>query len=134
MFLTVACNNSSDEGKAAEKQTQQVKTQAEDTVAPEIEIIKPEYDFGTISQGEEIMFYFKIVNKGPGYLKILNVEPSCGCTVASVPKQLIAPGDTAVIVATFSSTGYYGYQYKVITVYTNAKDSVFDLVIKGNVQ
>lgn len=74
---------------------------------------------GKIPEGPsfEILFQFKNVGKSP--LIISNVQSSCGCVVASWPKNPILPNETGTIVANFLSKGHLGRIHKNITVISN---------------
>ncbi len=43
--------------------------------APAVEIAEPEYDFGEIDEGGQVVHTFKVKNSGDAELKILNVRP-----------------------------------------------------------
>ncbi len=93
-----------------------------------------EHDFGTIAQGKEVSFTFEVKNTGQQPLKIENVKPSCGCTVANYTKEAIAPGDKGVVTATFNGQAMGAFN-KGLTVTTNVEDepNIF-LRIKGEVK
>ena len=59
------------------------------------------YDFGEISEGEEIKHTFTIENIGTETLKILNVTTGCGCTRAQAKKTEIGPGESSEIQITY---------------------------------
>ncbi|MDQ2659699.1 MAG: DUF1573 domain-containing protein [Verrucomicrobiota bacterium] len=62
---------------------------------------------------------FKYENKGNKTIKITSVKSSCGCTVASLKKEEVAPGETGEVTATFKIGGRTGVQQKAITVTTD---------------
>ena len=62
---------------------------------------------------------YKFTNKGKSNLLIRKVTASCGCTAVMASEQVIAPGKTGVIKASFDSTGKTGKQNKTVTVITN---------------
>src|SRR3978361_439554 len=61
---------------------------------------------------------FKYENKGKTPIKITSVKSSCGCTVASLKKDVVAPGEKGEVTATFNIGGRIGVQQKPITVET----------------
>ena len=67
----------------------------------------------------EITWRFK--NTGDKPLVVINAAGTCGCTVAEKPEQPVAPGETGVIKAKFSSEGRVGPNNKQVVVTTNTK-------------
>jgi len=67
--------------------------------------------------------HFKYKNTGDKPIKILQVQPSCGCTTAAPPKDAVAPGASGEIVATFNIGDRYGEQTKTIHVRTDEPNS-----------
>ena len=80
-------------------------------------------DYGKINEGQKIDIAFRFTNTGNLPLVIDRVEPSCGCTVADIPKEPVAPGKEGVIKGSFNSEGKTHTQHKTLLVYANAKDS-----------
>ena len=62
--------------------------------------------------------YFKLVNAGKSAVAITRVAPSCTCTVATVDKQSLAPGESCRVTATFSAGNRSGIEQKTISVET----------------
>ena len=60
-------------------------------------------DFGTINMGDSIQVSFTCKNMGEKPLFLTQVNPSCGCTVASYSKEAILPGQTGFVTGTFNS-------------------------------
>ena len=91
-------------------------------------------DFGIIKEGEKVDLEFVIKNTGDGDLRIMEVNPSCGCTAAQWPKDKdIEPGDSEKITITFDSKGRdVGYQKKTVTLFSNTKPVV--LIIRGEIK
>lgn len=99
----------------------------------EIEFEKLSQEFGDIKQGQVVNAVFKFKNKGKTPIILSNVQTTCGCTVPQWTRDPIAPGKTAEINATFNSAGKMGQQNKVITVFSNAKNSQTQVSIVCNV-
>ncbi|TAF77975.1 MAG: DUF1573 domain-containing protein [Bacteroidetes bacterium] len=99
----------------------------------EIEFEKISQEFGDIKQGQVVNATFKFKNKGKSPVILSNVQTTCGCTVPQWTRDPIAPGKTAEINATFNSSGKMGQQNKVITVFSNAKNSQTQVSIVCNV-
>jgi rhodanese-related sulfurtransferase len=89
--------------------------------APKIVVDQAVYDFGEIKEGTIVTHAFVIRNEGTDPL-VFTRRPysSCGCTVAALPKEVLLPGESLELVATFDSTGFGGrHVRKEIRVYTN---------------
>ena len=156
----VAQSTPADEKKPAEKMTEEKKPEAvgplqpgvrpqpaqrtglqipEPTVklkpgeVPAIKFDTPEYDFGRVQAGGDVIHDFFFTNTGTGPLEILRVKPSCGCTTAGEHTRIVQPGETGKIPIKLS-TKSGGNMNKTITVNTNVpgKDATVRLVIKGS--
>lgn len=79
----------------------------------------PEFDFGTVSQGEVVKHDFVIENRGGVDLHIQRVVPACGCTASSASNPVIAPGAKGVVSVEFNTTGFSGTKRKTIRVHTD---------------
>ncbi|WP_306643621.1 DUF1573 domain-containing protein [Sanyastnella coralliicola] len=91
-----------------------------DTKLPEITFDVPEFDYGTIAEGEVVRHNFEFENTGDAPLLISKVESTCGCTVMKDwPKEPIQPGENGEIVVEFNSSKREGSQRKKITVLAN---------------
>ncbi|MBB6611965.1 DUF1573 domain-containing protein [Pontibacter sp. Tf4] len=99
----------------------------------ELSFEKGTHDFGTIAEGTQATYEFKVKNVGDQPVVIANVQPSCGCTTPDWTKTPILPGKTGVIKAVYNSTGRPGPFYKSIAVTTNGKTTDHTLYIKGDV-
>ena len=102
---------------------------------PKIQLIKPNYDFGTVTNGVPVTHIFKIRNAGTGTLIIGAVNTSCGCTAAKPTKSTLAPGEDSEIKVTFDTRFEKGPSTRTITVLTNdPKDPQAELTLKGDVR
>jgi len=97
-----------------------------------IEFKNTEINYGEIKKGDDGTRVFEFTNTGEAPLIINRVRSSCGCTIPSKPKQPIMPGKTGKIVVKYD-TKRVGPFRKQITVYSNAKNAVVILKIKGKV-
>jgi len=76
-----------------------------------------------------------IKNSGTDTLKILNVQPTCGCTYAPLSKNLLLPGESTDLVITLSISNFEGPISKHIRIYSNdPKHSLMDVELKANIQ
>lgn len=93
-----------------------------------------EHDFGTIP--EEIgsaSCEFVFMNTGNAPLVLNKVVASCGCTTPTWTKEPIAPGKTGKVVVTYKTQGRPGAFHKSISVFSNSRNGVVTLLIKGEV-
>ena len=91
------------------------------------------FDFGDITQGQQVEHIFKFTNTGVKPLVISNVITSCGCTAPTWPKDPIPPKGQGEIKIDFNSTGKSGKQNKVITIMSNAVGNPNHIMITANV-
>jgi DNA-binding XRE family transcriptional regulator len=68
---------------------------------------------------KEAIAHYKYKNTGDKPVKISSVRASCGCTTAALAKDVVAPGETGEITATFTIGNRIGVQKKTITVVTD---------------
>lgn len=106
---------------------------AADGNAPRIQADPMTFDFkDTLNEGP-IEFTFTLTNAGEKTLRIENVRPSCGCTVADVSDKSIQPGGSATITGTLDLPGRSGPISKSLTVLSNDPERpALALNIKGN--
>ncbi|GGG33544.1 DUF1573 domain-containing protein [Bizionia arctica] len=114
-----------------------IETSAPGTVVTEdgamIEFESETIDYGTIENKSDGNREFKFTNTGNTPLVITNAKGSCGCTVPTVPKGAIAPGESAVIGVKYA-TDRTGAFSKSITLTSNAVNAPTKVIkIKGTV-
>lgn len=84
--------------------------------------------------GDPVECAFVVRNDGNAVLRILEVRPTCGCTVAEFDKE-IQPGSQGKIIAKLSTAGIYYPVSKAIHVKTNdPKAAQLTLLLKGTVK
>lgn len=76
-------------------------------------------DLGNVIQGEKPECVFSFNNAGGADLRILGVEPSCGCTMAELSVPLFRPGEHGSIRVVFDSDNFAGEIVKEIEVRSN---------------
>lgn len=102
---------------------------------PAIKFDEPNYDFGRIRAGEDVVHTYWFTNTGNGPLEILRVKPSCGCTTAGAHTKVVQPGETGQIPIKLSTKHGANTITKTVTVNTNipGNDATVRLTIKGSV-
>lgn len=71
---------------------------------------------------------FSFINNSPAPVEIRNIQTSCGCTTADLPKKIYQPGERGNLKAVFSPDGRKGLQKKSIAV-RFASDAPPDLLM-----
>ena len=89
-------------------------------------------DYGTIAHKADGKRVFKFKNVGKSPIIITRAKGSCGCTVPTVPKEPIMPGQSAEIGVKYA-TNRSGSFNKSITIYSNASEKTKTIHIKGKV-
>ncbi|MDE6229149.1 MAG: DUF1573 domain-containing protein [Muribaculaceae bacterium] len=90
--------------------------------SPSVTWLQTTHDFGAFNEDlGAVDATFLMVNTGDKPVRILDARATCGCTVPQFPKEEIAPGDTARIVATYLSSGRPGKFSKNIYIRTSAE-------------
>jgi hypothetical protein len=108
---------------------------AQETKATNAKVFVDEtnFDFGYIPGGEVVSHSYYLHSRGSDSLKILKVQPGCGCTKAPLKKEVVAVGDSTSVELVFtSSKGSRGAVSKSATVTCNDNDRAnFQLTFKG---
>jgi hypothetical protein len=76
-------------------------------------------DLGTMPQESIERTRAWVHNIGTDSLRIQKVESDCGCTIANILREVLAPGDSVELKINFSSRHYYGNLLQRVTVFTN---------------
>ncbi|ARS34734.1 hypothetical protein CA264_04355 [Pontibacter actiniarum] len=95
---------------------------------------KETHDFGTVAEGTQATYVFRVKNVGKDPVVIPAVQASCGCTTPTWTKEPILPGKIGMIKAVYNTTGRPGPFHKSITVSSNnSEEPTHVLYIKGEV-
>ena len=86
---------------------------------PKIQFAQTVYDFGPTSQVAAVSGVFKYKNIGDGILKLEPPKPSCGCTVAELKPDTLAPGESGELPFTLHLGQVKAQFDKRITVKSN---------------
>jgi hypothetical protein len=101
---------------------------------PKISFETTTFDYGTITQGQEVKHAFRFTNTGGSELVIRKTKASCGCTAGEPDKKVLKPGESSVINVSFNSTGKKGKDTKTVTIISNAPESPsITLNLKGEI-
>lgn len=134
-LLVAGCNGkpAADAGVDLIRNPQSADGYKTDTQMPVLTFDKDAHDFGRLSAGESISYSFHFVNTGNADLIISSCSATCGCTIASFPKDRIAPGKDGYITVTFKSAGKSGQQFQEVTIVSNAQPARQKLTITARV-
>lgn len=93
--------------------------QPQDKSAPQISVPEKEFDVGNINEGVETRHVFKISNTGGQTLRITKTHASCGCTVPTIKKNIIEPGETVDMEVLMDTSMKQGSVSKPIEIHSN---------------
>ena len=129
-FIFISCNIRNN-NKNGEIQALEFSGSMSDTTS--VQIIDSIYNFGKVTDGENVVFSFRFKNIGKKPLIIASAHASCGCTVPEKPEQPIKPGETGYLKVVFSSKGRVGPIQKDVIVVSNAYPAFPVLLLTGEV-
>lgn len=64
---------------------------------------KTEFNFGRMALGSKSKTTFEIRNEGEGDLKLKAGEPTCQCTLFSLSKETVAPGESSILTISWNA-------------------------------
>lgn len=103
-------------------------------LAEPVQFTEKIHDFGEVVETNGLaVFDFTFTNLASRPIKIVAVQPSCGCTTPDWTKHQVLPGKTGFVRASYNPTDRPGYFDKSLTVTTDMDGSPIVLRIKGNV-
>ncbi|MCX6100929.1 MAG: DUF1573 domain-containing protein [Candidatus Bipolaricaulota bacterium] len=97
------------------------------SAAPMIVVDNFTYNFGTALEGTFVTHRFVISNTGDEPLQNLRARSTCGCTMAALSTNTLAPGASVEVEVTFD-TAEYGGQTVSKQVYVESNDPVMPTV------
>lgn len=101
----------------------------------QISVLRDEFDYKTVSEGDMISEVVLISNAGHEELVIFKVESNCKCLETSLSNTNIAPEQNAQLRFNFNTSGRGGLERKVISLFTNDPQTpVKNIVIKAHVK
>jgi hypothetical protein len=112
----------------------QSATAQQDSVAgAQIEFENQVHNFGELTQHDPAVCEFVFTNTGDQTLIISTCKSSCGCVVATCPREPIPPGESSIVKVKYDSKRL-GPINKSVIVTSNAKNKpTLVLRIKGNI-
>ena len=98
-----------------------------------VQMIDSVYNFGKVTDGENVVFSYRFKNIGKKPLVISAATASCGCTIPEKPEEPLKPGEIGVIKVVFHSSGRVGPVQKEVNVVSNAIPGFPNLQLIGEV-
>lgn len=98
-----------------------------------VQIIDSVYNFGKVTDGEQVVYSYRFRNTGQKPLIISSATASCGCTVPEKPEEPIQPGEIGFLKVAFNSKGRVGPVHKEVNVVSNAYPQFPTLQLIGEV-
>ena len=119
-------------GQEVKESTAPADAARENVPTPNIVCDEPLFDFQRADNSQTVKHTFVIRNDGDATLDISDVKPDCGCTVAKISLDSIAPGKEASLDVELKLKGRYGMQNKRVRIFNNDPDTPYFVVtIKG---
>lgn len=110
-------------------------TKKEIDEAPILVMNEKTFDFGTVTEGQEVTHEFKLSNTGKRDLIIRKVRTSGDFLVATLTPKMIPGGKEGTLKVTYKTDKQPGRQNKTVTLVVNdPKMPRVVIVLKGNVQ
>lgn len=88
---------------------------------------KDVHDFGRVTEGEQVGWYFTFKNEGTANLLISKATSTCGCTVPDFDKSPLPPGASGRIKVLYDSRGRSGKEIKTVSIHSNSETPVHQL-------
>ncbi len=100
---------------------------------PRVEVVGGvEFDFGNMRAGTERSHSFRFKNSGSAPLQLTVVGSSCKCTIGSLEKSLLGPGEETRVTLTWKAEGVIGDFAQTATIGTNdPRQQEIQLTIRG---
>jgi hypothetical protein len=96
--------------------------------APQLRVSDSTFAFGIVPQHATISHIFWLYSVGDDTIKISKVVPGCSCMRAPIEKNILPPKDSVRLILTLDTRMYRGQIYKHPAIYTNAPDSVSNIL------
>jgi hypothetical protein len=114
-------------------------TAAHLAAGPVLHVDRPVLDLGALTPLSSRQLQFQVENTGDAPLRILDIQPDCGCTTCTIGTRVLLPGDTTLLAVHLDAGPAEGPFQKHITLTTNAAGgatgtATLDLVLSGEVR
>lgn len=89
-----------------------------------------DHDFGTVARAAKAEHSFEFKNKFNEPIEILNVTPSCTCTLPAVSAKVIAPGEEGAVIAKFQTRTSKGQRAATLNISMKKGNSYATALVK----
>ena len=115
IVLAIACNHQPTSTKKEAAATDSVQKK----IPGKIEFFTEIHNFGTVKDGEVVVFSFQFRNTGGMPIYITNAETACGCISVKYSKEEIASLSVSTVDVVFNSAGEWGNLIKTVEIKTS---------------
>ena len=129
-FALVSCNVRNEQKVAMQTNKDSLVATMPTTT---VQMLDSVYNFGKITEGENVEFSFRFKNTGKNPLVVANAAASCGCTIPEKPEQPILPGEIGFLKVKFNSENRVGMAHKTVTVTANVTPVFPEILLTGEV-
>lgn len=84
-----------------------------------ISVTPQSLDMGQMQQMQEKTAQITVSNTGAARLLISDVDADCGCTIPTLTRKELGPGESTVIEVKFNSKRFHGKVLKNVTIHSN---------------
>lgn len=96
---------------------------------------KTHIDYGVVERGMVLKKKFLFINEGSQSVDITNIEYSCGCTSLEIPKKIIKPKDSVVIMMIVDTANKKIGMHSINAILTtNGERETYILLIKFRIK
>ncbi|MCM1452132.1 MAG: DUF1573 domain-containing protein [Clostridium sp.] len=100
-----------------------------------LELKEATVDLGEIKGDSVVTGIFTVYNRGDEPVAIINVFSDCSCTVPSVSKEPIEPGDSVELVVRYDPRKYkYGRFRRIMRIRSTAENPYLTAVLTGTIE
>ena len=96
---------------------------------PDLKIPESTFDFGRVPQLAVVTHGFWLKSTGDDTVRVVRIDPGCGCTEIPLSDSSLAPGDSVLLQIFLNTSRYLGYISKKPEIMTNVSDQPFGLRI-----
>jgi hypothetical protein len=127
-FFFLGCSSGIDKRSSGENDNSE-----KESAKAKIFFLEEVHDFGRVTEGEKVGWYFKYRNDGDADLIIKKASASCGCTVPEFDRKPLPPGEESSLKVIYDSRGRSGFEEKTVTIESNAENNLVRLKMKVEV-
>ena len=91
-------------------------------------------DLGTIPENQKVEGVFVLSNDGTDILEVDSLESACGCTVPTLEKTTLLPGESTEILVVFDPKGIEGVVNRAIKVFFRGREEPVLLYVNAEVR